>query len=252
MKEQTRRATLIGEYFSPWSEKARWALDHHGLVYDYREHVPLLGEPLLRLRSRKLTGRVSVPLLIDAGEVIDDSFRIARHVDRRGHDQTLFPPVHEQAIVEWNRRSELALAGARAAYLTRVVESRDAKFEMQPPFLPEAVRRASIPVADVAIAFLRRKYGIDSAATARAEAVCEEQLEALRAGLDKRPYLLGDGLTYADVAMAVTLQFVAPVDDRYIPLGPATRASCFHAVLASRHEDLIAWRDALYAKHRAL
>jgi glutathione S-transferase len=84
--------TLVGEYFSPWTEKARWALDHHRLEYRYREHVPLLGEALLRVRADRLTGRVSVPLLItDTGPILD-SFAIAQHADRIGRGARLSPP----------------------------------------------------------------------------------------------------------------------------------------------------------------
>jgi glutathione S-transferase len=51
---------LVGEGFSPWTEKARWALDHHGIRYRCEEYVPLAGEPWLRLRARRFHGRISV------------------------------------------------------------------------------------------------------------------------------------------------------------------------------------------------
>src|SRR5262245_37961692 len=102
--------TLIAEYFSPWSEKARWALDHHGLAYKYREHLPLLGEPLLRLRARRLTGRVSVPVLVTPEGVLADSFAIARHADELGRAPALFPRGCEAEVAGWNARSEAALA----------------------------------------------------------------------------------------------------------------------------------------------
>lgn len=244
--------TLIAEYFSPWSEKARWALDHHGLAYEYHEHVPLIGELLLRLRTRRPTGRVSTPALITPHGVLTDSFTIARHADRIGRGPTLFPPDHDAAITAWNARSETALAAGRALYLERLSHDHAAKVEMQPPILPASVRRAAVPAADLAIAFLRRKYAIDAATLAAAAATLTRELEALRAALaGNRPHLLGDTLTYADLTMAVTLQSVAPVAARYIPLGPAARASWRHPELAERFADLVAWRDALYEHHRA-
>ncbi|WP_438041958.1 glutathione S-transferase family protein [Sorangium sp. So ce128] len=243
--------TLIAEHFAPWSEKARWALDHHGLAYSYREHVPLLGELLLRLRTRRPTGRVSTPALVTPHGVLTDSFAIARHADQIGRGPTLFPPDHDAAITAWNARSETALAAGRALYLERLTHDRAAKVEMQPPFLPAPVRRASVPAADLAIVFLRRKYGIDAAALAVADATLARELDGLREALaGDRAYLLGEGLTYADMAMAVTLQFVAPVDTRYIALSPAARAPWWHAALAERYADLVAWRDALYDRHR--
>jgi glutathione S-transferase len=51
--------------------------------------------------------------------------------------------------------------------------------------------------------------------------------------------------------MAVLLQAVAPVADRYIRLGPATRQVWSQPELAAEFADLIAWRDTLYERHRA-
>ena len=56
--------------------------------------------------------------------------------------------------------------------------------------------------------------------------------------------------SYADVIMASLLQGVAPVADRYIRLGPATRAAWTQLELARANADLIAWRDRLYEHHR--
>lgn len=243
---------LIGEHFSPWSEKARWALDHHGVAYTYREHVPLLGEPLLRFRARRLTRRVSVPLLVTRAGPIPDSFAIARHAEQVGSGERLFPAEHEEQIAAWNARSEVALAAARALYLDRVMADREAKIEMQPPWLPLAVRRVSVPLADVAIGFLRRKYAVEQANTGGAEASLLRELEALRAALAAGggPHLIDDRLSYADIAMAVTLQLVVPPAERFLALGPATRATCTASSIAARCPDLLAWRDALYERFR--
>jgi glutathione S-transferase len=241
--------TLVAEKFSPWSEKARWALDHHRLAYAYREHYPLMGELTLRLRARRPTGRVSTPMLLTAEGPLIDSFDIARYAEREGGAAPLFPAGHEEALGAWNARSEAALRSARVLYLERLGESRAAKVELQPDTLPLAVRRLAAPTVDLAISFLRRKYGMQDAASAQVSLVNE--LDALQSALaGGKTHLVGERFTYADVAMAVTLQFVSPVADRYLPLGPATRASCIHPELAARYPELVAWRDALYARHR--
>jgi glutathione S-transferase len=244
-----KRPLLVGEYFSPWTEKARWALDHHAIAHDYSEHVPLIGEPLLRLRARSLTGRVSVPLLITESGPLPDSLAIAQYAEKTGVGEPLFPEAQRGAIREWNERSERAISAARVSYLDRVSKSRDAKLEMQPAVFPDFVRRASLPAADLAIAFLRRKYGVDGEAQRAAEGAWTTELDALRSALAGRPYLL-DRFSYADIAMALGLQFLAPVADTYLPLGPATRASCRHEALADAYADLVAWRDTLYERHR--
>ena len=52
-----RRGELIGIGYSPWTEKARWALDHHGIDYRYSEHLILFGMLPLRIKLGKLSRR---------------------------------------------------------------------------------------------------------------------------------------------------------------------------------------------------
>jgi glutathione S-transferase len=243
---------LIAEYFAPWSEKARWALDHHRVEYEYREHVPLIGELSLRARTKRLSGRVSTPALVLDGRVLHDSFDIARHAEANGSGAALFPSPHGPVIAAWNDRSEAALAAGRVLYLERLARDPQAQIEMQPRELPEWLRRATAPMTRLVVRFIRRKYGIDAAASRSAEATLVRELDALREALSGRTHLLGETLTYADIAMAVTLQFVSPVDTRWVPLGPASVTAWTHPHLASRYPDLIGWRDTLYARWRAL
>ncbi|NOJ79633.1 glutathione S-transferase N-terminal domain-containing protein [Myxococcus xanthus] len=241
--------TLIGEAASPWSEKARWALDHHRLAYAYREHYPLIGELSLRLRARRLKGRVSTPMLLTAEGPLIDSFHIARYADAHGSAPTLFPAEHAEEIAAWNARSEAALGAARVRYLDRLANDRAAKLEQQPPAFPGFVRQLSVPAVDLAMAYLRRKYGMPDSTAAEATLVFE--LEALQRALaGGKRHLVANRLTYADLAMAVTLQFVSPVDGEHLAIGPATRAAGVHPQLCARYPDIVAWRDALYARHR--
>ena len=74
--------TLHGVGYSPWTERARWALDHHRIPYRYREHIPMVGEPLLRRRAHgTLRVKATAPLLVHAGGAIDDSLAIMRYAD---------------------------------------------------------------------------------------------------------------------------------------------------------------------------
>lgn len=238
--------TLVYLPYSPWSEKARWALDHHGVGYDGRVHVPLSGEPALRLRTRRLTGRASVPALIADDGVLLDSFDIAQYAEEHGRGASLFPSEHAAAIAEWNARSEAALAAGRKAAFARALDDPATLEEGLAPLLPASLRGPLRFVANGAIAYMRRKYGIDQVD----DKILVATLDALREAIEHHGrYVLGE-LSYADLAMAVVLQFVRPVADEHVPLGPATRRTLGDPALASRYPDLIEWRDRLYAQHR--
>ena len=56
--------------------------------------------------------------------------------------------------------------------------------------------------------------------------------------------------SYADIAMAGALHYVAPVGAPFLELGPATRQSLHDAALAERFAKLLSWRDGLYERHR--
>jgi glutathione S-transferase len=240
---------LIAEYFSPWSEKARWALDHHRIRYRFREYVPLVMEPWLRVRLRAPFGRVSVPALVQDGFVARDSFAIAREAERSGAGPALFPPLRAVEIVAWNERSERALEAGRARVVRRMAEVPGAKAEALPPFVPAPLRPVLGEATGMALAHLRKKYALHADLEASRSGL-RAALEALRAELDGRRYLVDDRLTYADISMAVVLQMVRPVADTFIPLGPATREVWSDDELARSFEDVIAWRDRLYAEHR--
>lgn len=94
-----------------------------------------------------------------------------------------------------------------------------------------------------------RKYGVRLDALASYEETLRAGLDALRAALAGGEYLLGS-FSYVDIAMATLLQGVEPVADRYLRLGPATRATWTRTELAREYADLLRWRDELYARHR--
>jgi len=238
---------LIVLPYSPWSEKARWALDHHRVPYQLHVYMPMLHEPWLRLRTRKFRGRVSVPTLMSDAGVFRDSFDIAREAERIGEGEKLFPADHLDEISSWNDRSDRALRAARVHVIARMGQVPGAEAEGL-TFLPRALRSPLRATARTAVNFLRRKYDVENDLEASQRAMRAE-LEKLRNALGNKPYLLDD-LTYADITMAVVLQPILPVAKEFIRLGPATREVWTNHELAREFADLTEWRDSLYAKHR--
>jgi glutathione S-transferase len=234
---------------SPWSERARWVLDHHGLEYREIEHVPFLGERRLRRVAGKPKGRVTVPVLLAGKQVLGDSWDIARYADREGRGEKLLPAELEADIRRWHDLTEVSMAAGRALTVASLLASDGALEEALPPQAPRLVRRLLRPLTRFGTRWFARKYELDLQAAEAAERAMCEGLDVLRSSLQRSPYVLGR-YSYADIIAASLLQGVVPVADRYLRLGPATRIAWTKGALAARYSELVSWRDELYEQHR--
>ena len=244
-------ARLVAIPYSPWSEKARWALDHHRIPYDLERYHPVSGEPALRWRLGRGRGPVSVPVLLTEGSAVTDSFDIAQYAERHGHGVPLFRRGWQPEIEHWNDLSEQALAAGRALHLERAYQDANACQETLPQRVPGPLRRPLVPVARAGIRYIQVKYGIRDGQETQRSRLLDALLRLRHALSDGRTYLLGE-LSYADLAMATALHAIQPVDDHHVELGPATRRSWTDLELASELNDLVAWRDQLYQRHRGV
>ncbi|WNG58298.1 glutathione S-transferase [Archangium gephyra] len=240
--------TLVGLGYSGWTEKARWALDHHRVAYQYREHIPLMGE--LRLRLHAPSGqRGTVPLLLDGSKATMGSYAIAQWAERQGKGSPLFPAASLPEIEQWEQRSDAMLRVGRAYMVQRLMQFPEAQVEALPSFIPGIARGPLKPMARMAALFLASKHEAAKDPEASLLDTVAPGLEQLRAGLQGRKYLTGT-FSYADITMALTLQCIQPVDELFIPLGPGRRKAWAHPALAERFADLVRWRDQLYTEHR--
>lgn len=231
-------ALLVGESFSPWTQKARWALEYCGLPFAYREYTPTLSEPWLRWRMRQWSGAVSVPVLLTPAQLVRGSWDIARHADAQAGDGRLGDFA---AIAAWNELSEAALAEIRTRVVRRVLASPTALDEALAGLLPAPLHRPLRFVARDAARRLDRKYQhlLVPGSLRRA-------LERLRDGLARSGsgYLF-QRFGYADIAMAVVLEGVDPLARAAPPLGPAHRQCWSDPQLAREFGDLLDWRASL-------
>jgi glutathione S-transferase len=244
---------LVGLPYSPWSEKARWALDLRRVPYRFRTYMPLVGEPLLRVKLRKWTGTVTVPVMTcDDGRVLSDSADIARWADQRGDGPQLFPREHEAAVAHFIERSEAGLRAGRALALRRMLEDDEALVEMVPRALRRGLRPVAVRVGRLGIARTLRKYGALDAGAGEHERVLTGVLDELRDRLARAsdtPRTLLGRLTFADVAMSQVLAFIAPPATG-LRIGRASRRSFTDERLRARYADLVTWRDELYQRYR--
>lgn len=253
---------LVALPYSPWSEKARWALDYNKT--DYKEHTykPLLGEPSLRIRLRKWSGPVGVPALFGADATLSDSYDIAQWADENGGGN-LFPEHHAGQIELYNVLSERALDAGRKLSLTRMLDDDEAVKEMVPDAFRKALGKRALVIGRQGIERTLRKWGAADEDFGTARPLYTNILKQLRKDLAKEgkedppgePRTLLGEFTYADIAMAQALAFVSPPADPIPPahglrVGPASRRSFVDPELAEQFADLLTWRDLLYKKYR--
>jgi glutathione S-transferase len=241
---------LVQLHYSPWSERARWALDHHGIAYETLEHVPFLGELRLRRIVGKTAGRATVPVLIDGDTVLTESWDIALYADRTGSGTKLIPADQERAIRDWTALADQASMHGRLLVVSALLASDRALDESLPFPVPSWLHAAMRPVTRFGLRWFARKYELAPAAAEEVENRIRPALERLRGAVSASPYLVGGRFTYADIAMASLLQGISPVGSGYIRLGPATRRAWTRPQLEGDFPELVRWRDNLYLEHR--
>jgi glutathione S-transferase len=237
---------LVGLSYSPWTLRARWALDHHRLAHRFEEYLPMVQEPLLRARLRRPFGKVTVPVLFDdEGGAHDDSFDIARFADGKGRNFPLVPLAREADVRAHCRRADELLAAGRGLSLRATLASDEALRDYAPAFVPGPLK---VPLAKSGVLYLQRKHAVGrdaEAELATMRAVLRDLREALARGGE---HVLGE-LTLADVALALALQMVQPMEG-LVALSPAVRDTWTRPELAREFDDLLRWRDAWITKHR--
>ena len=140
-------------HYSPWSQRALWALEHHNIDFQYREHTPFLGEFALRRRGRAagIQGRVTVPMLVLPEKVISDSWDIMCFADRVGTGVSL--QTHRGEVADWIRLLEPAYDAARRRVTRKTLESKSALTEAAANTVPSWLAGPSRPIAALGARF---------------------------------------------------------------------------------------------------
>ncbi|MEY3750993.1 MAG: hypothetical protein RLZZ11_357 [Cyanobacteriota bacterium] len=202
---------------SAFCEKVRLVLAAKQLAYTVVEVTPGVGQ----LELYRLSGQRQVPVLVDGAEVIADSSAIALHLEAKCPEPALLPadPARRAQVLLLEDWADTALAaGARLA----LVQAAAADPVLRGGLLPE-----STPTP------LRSLVGAlpSGVLSSLGQVIDHSGLEALRANLDQlcalvqaQPYLVGDQLSLADVAVAAQLSLLlfpasagAPLAGRGVP-----------------------------------
>jgi glutathione S-transferase len=246
-------ALLIQLPYSPWSERARWALEHHHVAYRPFEHVPMIYEPALRVVSAVLTKsgerllkKATVPMLIDDGKIYPDSVSIAERAEQVGSGTPLIPDGSRAEVLAWADTADRLLDSGRARLMDRLIADDAALRDALPP--PLRTLPASVATARLAAKFVKQKYVANGQTAAEHEARMDAELERIERALDGQSFLTGGGFTFADVAVASAIDMVDIRPET--ALGSASREVWGEPSLAKAHPKAIAYRDRVYAEHR--
>ena len=245
--------TLVGISYSPWSEKARWALDHHQVAYRERDYTPMLSTPRLRWQLKRFRGELTVPAYFDEHVALSDSAAIVEHAEMIGSGPPLVPAGKVDEVRRWEALADEVASAGRSIASRRVSADPQARREAVPPFVPRPMRALALPLVALGVAYFTSKYGFRDREPETDERIIRGALKRVRGALGQaggRDTILEDGFSLADIAMATALELSAPVDDRYIPLGPATRRAYTLGWIVRDFGDVLAWRDRLYAERR--
>lgn len=239
--------TLWQFRYSPYNEKARWALDFKRLPH---RRVDLMPGPHAG-RVRKLSGQTSTPVVTIDGRPVAGSAAILAELDRLTPEPPLATADAEVRDIErrfdddWGpriRRKVLALLLEDYGYFTRV-------FAEGQSLAQRMIYRAVLPLA---AGMVRRGNGIvGPESIADGQAALEEALDFVAERSRATGYLVGEGFTAADLTAASMLAMAVDPPDSTMAR-PQPMAKSFGAwVASSQAHPGAAWVRAIYARHRA-
>ncbi|MHA6492881.1 glutathione S-transferase family protein [Pseudomonas borbori] len=192
--------TLYQFPISHYCEKTRWHLDHKGLDFQ----VDNLFPGLHRIKSKRLAGIVTLPILKDGERVIGDSTRIALYLEENYSQAPLLPAdgeLRQQALELEERFDRLGVHVRRWLYgqIKQWDSVMHAMLKVYRPWF--GLRDAMKPVL---INGVQKLYGVTPERVAKSQAEVLEGLALIESRIQGDPsrYLVGDRLTLADISAA--------------------------------------------------
>lgn len=237
---------------SHFCEKARWALDWHGIAYDEIGWPPGLHIMLAKSYGAKCS---TLPILLDGAEVVQGSNVIIDWAEERAKDRarSLNPPAALAEAREIERRAGEVIG----------VHTRRLAFAILLPGYPHVLKPALFHRASGwrrlagdmmwpgAWRIMMRMHDLRPGAAAESRAKVEAELDWLDDKLaDGRTYLAGDRFSRADIAVASLLSnFARPKEKDLAHLleGPEAFAE---DVRRWSERPVMRWVHEQYRAHR--
>lgn len=249
----TPKPKLITFAASHFCEKARWALDWHGISYDEVGWPPGLHQILAKRCGAKHS---TVPILLDADEVIQGSGNIVDWADMKdgNQDRSLTPKANSAEVMEIERRADQSL-GVHVRRLAFAELLPGYANVVKPALFYRASgwrRLAGTVMWPVAWRVMMRMYDIKPGAAEESRAKLEEEFDWLDAKLaGGRTYLAGDRFSRADLTVASLLaNFARPneLSAHHAMSGPESLAA---DVNRWSTRPVMSWVRRQYEMHRS-
>jgi glutathione S-transferase len=223
---------------SAFCEKVRLVLAAKRLDYTVVEVLPGLGQWQLF----RISGQRQVPVLVDGAEVIADSSAIAFHLEARHPEPALLPanPRERAQVLLLEDWADTTLAaGCRLALLQAAAADPLLRGALLPDTTPGPLRQL--------VAGLPEQLGeaMAGAIAVAGSQQLEARLEQLAALVTATPYLVGERLSLADLAVAAQLSLLKFPASAGAPLaGRGAPGIADNPLL----EPLFSWRDRIGAQ----
>ncbi len=235
---------------SQYSEKVRLILDYKGLPYKKIEVTPGVGQ----LEVYKISGQRQVPVLKDGDTVISDSTEIALYLDRKYPEKPILPIDSLQRgqcllIEEWADES-IGIKG-RKAFLGALNKNANFRKSILPKQTPDILKNLIGAVPGEFLDILGSTVGTGGDALKEAEKGLKQDLEALTLILEKKPYLVTDHPTLADLAVAGLSIILKMPGGNYLDIPEEFKGKGIPGIADnSAYEIFFNWRDRLYEEYR--
>ncbi len=227
---------------SAFCEKVRLVAAAKGLDLNLIEVTPGVGQ----IGLFRLSGQRQVPVLVDGGEVISDSTAIALHLEERHPTPALLPadPASRARVLLLEDWADTALAaGARQALLQAAAADPVLRGALLPEATPDPLRRLVSALPAGVMAPVSEAVG-DLMAPSEAHQL-RRNLEQLTRLVAERPYLEGERLSLADLAVVAQLSLLRFPASAGAPLaGLGVEGVTDHPLFA----PLFRWRDGILAQ----
>jgi glutathione S-transferase len=235
---------------SQYSEKVRLILDYKGLEYKKIEVTPGVGQ----LEVYKISGQRQVPVLKDGDTVIADSTEIALYLDRKYPEKPILPtdPVQrgQCLLIEEFADESIGVKG-RKAFLGALNKNSNFRKSILPKQTPDLLKNLIGAVPSEFLDLLGGTVGVGGDALKDAEKGLKQDLEALTLILEKKPYLVTDHPTLADLAVAGLSIILKMPAGNYLDIPEEFKGKGIPGIADNvAYEPFFAWRDRLYEQYR--